>query len=146
MKKILLIILVLVATVFLASAGWYYYNFKTYAPTTYVQEVPVEDGAMTDATSTKTETKNTKTGVTTPGAPTLTMAEIATHTSASSCYTVISGKVYDLTMWVNIHPGGKQAILSLCGVDGTERFLKKHGSDPSPNSSLARYYIANLAR
>jgi cytochrome b involved in lipid metabolism len=134
------IILIIIGLVIIGGAGWVYSNWKAYAPDTYVQET-------TDATGTTTETTvNTETGTTTPGAPSYTLADISSHNSASSCYTVISGKVYDLTMWVNMHPGGKQAILSLCGIDGTARFMAAHRGAQKQMDILARFYIGTTAQ
>src|SRR3989344_7823182 len=54
--------------------------------------------------------------------------EVATHNSRESCWTTINGNVYDLTSWIPQHPGGEQAILQLCGTDGSAKFNGKHGS------------------
>jgi cytochrome b involved in lipid metabolism len=133
-------IIIVIALILLGLGGWVYSNYRKYTPTTYVQE-------STDASGTTTTTTvNTQTGTTTPGAPTLTQASIATHKDASSCYTVISGKVYDLTMWVNLHPGGRAAILSLCGKDGTAPFMAQHHGAQRQMDILARYYIGNLSQ
>ncbi len=137
MKKISIITLSVLGLIVIGGLAWAYSNYKAYAPTTYIVEK--EGGATTTVTTVNTETKTE-----TPGSPTYTMAEVATHNNATSCYTVISGKVYDLTMWVAMHPGGKQAILSLCGVDGTARFSAKHGTDSKPNTALARFKIGVL--
>lgn len=134
------IVWIIVLIIVLGGGAWVWKTLDTYTPTTYVEETQNVDGTTT------VNTVNTTTGTTTPGAPTFSMVEVGQHTTVTSCYTVISGKVYDLTAWVNLHPGGKQAILSLCGVDGTQRFMQKHGSAPKPNSALARYYIGNLAQ
>lgn len=138
MKKIILPLFGLLLAFVALGAVWYYYNFDKYAPTTYVKET-------TTATSTTVTTVDTSTGTETQGAPTYTIADVSKHNNASSCYSVISGKVYDLTMWVNLHPGGKQAILSICGIDGTERFMAQHHGAQRQMDILARYYIGNLS-
>ncbi|MEZ0209116.1 MAG: cytochrome b5 domain-containing protein [Candidatus Paceibacterota bacterium] len=131
--------ILIVAGVLIIGAGiWVYRGWNKYAPTTYVQE-------STDSTGTTTQTTvNTETDTTTPGAPTYTLAEVGTHNNAASCYSVINGKVYDLTLWINMHPGGKSAILSLCGIDGTARFMAKHKGAKQQMDVLARFYIGNL--
>lgn len=55
-----------------------------------------------------------------------TMAQVATHKDAASCWSVIDANVYDLTKWIPQHPGGEQAILGLCGKDGTAKFHGQH--------------------
>ncbi len=138
MKKAQITFLI-IGLIILGIAGWVYYNWKSYAPATYVQE---STNTVTGATT--TETVNTQTGTTTSGAPSFTLAQVAAHVDASSCYSVISGKVYDLTMWVNMHPGGKSAILSICGIDGTAKFMAQHHGAQRQMDILARFYVGNL--
>jgi cytochrome b involved in lipid metabolism len=75
---------------------------------------------------------------------TFTLAQIATHNTQSSCYSAISGKVYNLTSFFSGHPGGSAAILSLCGHDGTAGFMAQHGGASRPQSELAALYIGTL--
>jgi cytochrome b involved in lipid metabolism len=79
-----------------------------------------------------------------PSAKTFSITEVASHNSASSCWTAISGRVYDLTSWIGEHPGGAQAILSLCGIDGTQAFNNQHGGQARPAQELASFYIGDL--
>ncbi len=73
-----------------------------------------------------------------------TMAQVKTHNSSKSCWTIVSGKVYDLTAWINNHPGGPGPILSLCGVDGTAAFTAQHGGQARPASELKSFLIGAL--
>jgi cytochrome b involved in lipid metabolism len=75
-----------------------------------------------------------------------TMTQVAAHADASSCWTTIGGGVYDLTSWVNQHPGGRAAILSLCGKDGTSAFEAQHGGQARPEEELASLKIGALAQ
>jgi isopentenyl diphosphate isomerase/L-lactate dehydrogenase-like FMN-dependent dehydrogenase/predicted heme/steroid binding protein len=52
--------------------------------------------------------------------------EVAKHNSKESCWVAIRGKVYDLTSFLNSHPGGVKAILSRAGTDVTEDFELLH--------------------
>lgn len=127
--------------------GWYYYNFIKYAPKIYVEDSQVvsqtENGSETKSVST---TVNTVTNETTKVTPTYTLADISLHNNVSSCYSTISSSVYDLTMWVNLHPGGKGAILSMCGNDGTDAFMNEHRGGSKFMKILARYKIGNLIK
>ncbi len=78
------------------------------------------------------------------GAPSYTMAEVAKHATASSCWTAINGKVYDVTRWISRHPGGQRAILSLCGTDGSAAFNGQHGGQSRPAAELAGFRIGSL--
>lgn len=75
-----------------------------------------------------------------------TMAVVAAHNSRTSCYTVINSNVYDLTSWIGQHPGGQEAILSLCGKDGSAAFNTQHGGDRRPANELAGFKIGVLAK
>lgn len=72
------------------------------------------------------------------------MAEVATHASAESCWSVIDGRVYDLTAWVSQHPGGERVILSICGVDGTAAFRGQHGTAQVQADILVNYEIGSV--
>ena len=58
---------------------------------------------------------------------TYTMAQVAEHNDATSCWTAIGGEVYDVTQWISRHPGGAERIEGLCGTNGTGAFTGKHG-------------------
>ncbi|EYE98921.1 fatty acid alpha-hydroxylase [Aspergillus ruber CBS 135680] len=49
--------------------------------------------------------------------PTLTQAEVESHNNAKSCYVTIGPKVYDITSFVDDHPGGGDLILEYAGKD-----------------------------
>lgn len=74
-------------------------------------------------------------------AKTFTMAEIEGSTSLS----LINNKVYDLSSWVNQHPGGSGPIQSLIGTDGTSSFNGKHGNSSGPKSKLESFCVGTLA-
>jgi predicted heme/steroid binding protein len=132
MKKNILIAL---GAIVIISAGWYFYNVNKYQPSTYVKETP-----------TGTVTVNTKTDTTTAGSPTFTLEAISAHKDATSCYSAINGTIYDLTAWVNMHPGGKGPILSVCGKDGSDVFMKKHNGGAKYMTVLTRYKIGTLTQ
>lgn len=73
-----------------------------------------------------------------------TMSQVALASGESKCWTVVSGKVYDLTAFTNQHPGGKAKILSICGKDGTAAFTAQHGSQRKPAEELAGLEIGVL--
>ena len=72
------------------------------------------------------------------------MDEVTKHNSKNSCWSVIRGKVYNLTDWVDKHPGGSDKILNICGKDGTEIFEKVHGGKEKPENILKRFEIGIL--
>jgi len=68
-----------------------------------------------------TTTKTTSTGTT------LTSALVATHSSQSDCWIIVSGKVYSVSSYINLHPGGRSVITNMCGKDATTAFTTKGG-------------------
>ncbi len=75
-----------------------------------------------------------------------TMAQVKANKSAAKCWSVINEKVYDLTAWINAHPGGAGAITSLCGIDGTQDFLAMHRNQSKPESRLSAFLLGPLAK
>ena len=75
-----------------------------------------------------------------------TMAQVSANNSAKSCWAVIEGSVYNLTNWINSHPGGSGAILSLCGTEATSSFKGKHGNQSRPAAQLSGYLLGVLAK
>ncbi|KAK5997149.1 Suppressor of calcium sensitivity 7 [Cladobotryum mycophilum] len=66
--------------------------------------------------------------------PTFTRAEVEAHNSSSSCYVTIGTKVYDVTDFVDDHPGGSGLIVDYAGKD-IEDILKD--SDSHTHSEAA---------
>ncbi len=81
---------------------------------------------------------------TSTGGQSFTRAQVKEHNSRASCYTVIADSVYDLTAWISGHPGGEEAILSLCGGDGTAAFTAQHGGQKRPETMLAKFKIGSV--
>lgn len=52
--------------------------------------------------------------------PTLTQAEVQKHSSEKSCYVTIGANVYDITDFLDSHPGGPELILEYAGKDVAE--------------------------
>ncbi|KAI0537499.1 FMN-dependent dehydrogenase-domain-containing protein [Xylaria digitata] len=59
----------------------------------------------------------------------LSAQEIASHRSTSSCWIVVDGKVYNVTSYLNEHPGGAAVLLKVAGTDATAEFRKTHSPD-----------------
>lgn len=82
-------------------------------------------------------------GVTSTGAPlTLTIQEVQKHNQSSDCWAIVNNKVYNVTSYLNNHPGGPQTILPYCGADMTVAFDTKGGR--GSHSSVADQELASL--
>ena len=75
---------------------------------------------------------------------TFNVEEVAKHNSKESCYTIIDNKVYDLTDWINKHPGGAENILKICGKDGTSAFRNQHDNNIKQVNILENFFVGNL--
>ncbi len=75
---------------------------------------------------------------------TYSLVQISSHDSATTCWSAINGGVYDLTNWVDRHPGGRMAILMICGKDGSPLFNAQHGNSGRISSILQTYKIGAL--
>jgi cytochrome b involved in lipid metabolism len=104
----------------------------------------VEEVAAKVATSTQAAPEVVDSGIPVPAKNAYTRAELAAHADGKSCWTSINGGVYDLTNWVNSHPGGPAAILFLCGKDGTASFNAIHAGQSRPETTLASYKIGTI--
>jgi len=60
--------------------------------------------------------------------------EVKKHNKDSDCWVILHGEVYDVTKFLNDHPGGKKAIMLYAGKDATTEFDMLHSKD-----LLARY-------
>jgi cytochrome b involved in lipid metabolism len=83
-----------------------------------------------------------------------TPLKVSEHNKKNDCWTIINGKVYDITSYVPRHPGGDE-IVKACGRDGSSLFASrttedgdKIGSGTSHSAGAARqleqYFIGNL--
>jgi cytochrome b involved in lipid metabolism len=105
---------------------------------------PIDVTVTPPASSSQTTTSDTTTSPASSGM--FTMAQVATHNTASSCYSAINGIVYDLTTWINRHPGGAARILSICGKDGSSAFSGQHAGEPRPEQILAGFQVGALVQ
>jgi hypothetical protein len=55
-----------------------------------------------------------------------TLADVAVHNNANDCWLVIDGQAYDVTRFLEEHPGGDEVLLSATGMLGSMN-LKARG-------------------
>lgn len=77
-------------------------------------------------------------------ANTYTSQQVGVHNVAADCWTIVNNKVYNVTSYLTLHPGGQAAINSLCGIDGSSLFNGKHASNVNANNALAGLYVGDL--
>ncbi|KAF9268554.1 hypothetical protein L218DRAFT_917391 [Marasmius fiardii PR-910] len=55
--------------------------------------------------------------------------EVAQHNSRESCWIIVHGNVYDVTEFLDDHPGGSKIILKYAGKDATQEYDPIHPPD-----------------
>lgn len=118
--------------------GFVYWQKNAETASTIIDKDPVATAPLA-TTSAQTPAPTTQ-----PGG--ITLATVATHNTRTSCWSTINGSVYDLTSWVPNHPGGEEAILKICGVDGSALFNGKHGGGAKQATVLAGFKIGTLVQ
>jgi len=76
----------------------------------------------------------------------LSLELVAQRNTAASCWSVVNGTVYDLTAWIERHPGGSGRIIGMCGRDASASFNGQHGGEGGPASYLAEYRLGELGQ
>jgi cytochrome b involved in lipid metabolism len=54
---------------------------------------------------------------------TISLAEIEKHNTRDDIWVVIRGKVYNVSKFVDEHPGGEEVMLDVAGKDATTEFI-----------------------
>ncbi|KAF9551015.1 hypothetical protein EC957_010783 [Mortierella hygrophila] len=70
----------------------------------------------------------------------ITAAQLAQHTHKDSLYLAVHGKVYDLTGFIDEHPGGEEVLLDEAGKDATESFEDVGHSDEA-RDIMSKLYV-----
>lgn len=76
--------------------------------------------------------------------PSFTASEVATHSSKSDCWSIVNGRVYELTEWIAQHPGGEAVIEAMCGKDASTAFSGQHAGDQTVSETIGLYEIGVL--
>ncbi|CAL0305406.1 unnamed protein product [Lupinus luteus] len=72
-----------------------------------------------------------------------TFEEVSKHNKTEDCWVIISGKVYDLTSFIEDHPGGAEVILAATGKDGTSDYDAAGHSDYAIEM-MEKYFIGKI--
>ncbi|KAJ5605928.1 hypothetical protein N7510_008709 [Penicillium lagena] len=68
-----------------------------------------------------------------------TPADVASHNNADNgLYIIVDSSVYDVTEFINEHPGGAKILKRVAGKDASKQFWKYH------NESVLKKYAPKL--
>ena len=73
----------------------------------------------------------------------VTMAELANHNTVDDCWICVEGKAYDITKYVDKHPGGVLPIQTLAGKDVTDAFANYHPARVYKRL-LPQFYVGDI--
>ncbi|KAM6223786.1 cytochrome b5 type B [Rhynchocyon petersi] len=71
------------------------------------------------------------------------LEEVATRNSSKEIWMVIHGRVYDVTRFLDEHPGGEEVLLEQAGTDASESF-EDVGHSSDAREMLKQYYIGDV--
>ncbi|VDL80002.1 unnamed protein product [Nippostrongylus brasiliensis] len=74
-----------------------------------------------------------------------TMEEVEKHNSEQNSWIVYNDKVYDVTKFLDEHPGGSDVLLEQSGTDATEAF-DDIGHSADAKEMMEEYYIGDLVK
>ncbi|KAJ8760419.1 hypothetical protein K2173_015086 [Erythroxylum novogranatense] len=74
-----------------------------------------------------------------------TMQEASQHNTKDDCWIVIDGMVYDVSSYLDEHPGGDDVVLATTGKDATDEF-EDAGHSKSARELLETFCIGELDR
>ncbi|XP_077227720.1 cytochrome b5, seed isoform-like [Tasmannia lanceolata] len=69
-----------------------------------------------------------------------TLSQVSVHSSKQDCWVIIHGKVYDVTKFLEEHPGGEDVLIQVSGRDATEAF-EEIGHSVSAISLMSNYLV-----
>lgn len=74
---------------------------------------------------------------------TYTLAQVREHNDSKSSWLIIHNEVYDVTQFLNEHPGGEEVLLEQAGKDGSEAF-EDVGHSSDARELMLKYKIGEI--
>ncbi|KAJ9555497.1 hypothetical protein OSB04_010111 [Centaurea solstitialis] len=69
--------------------------------------------------------------------------DVSLHNNDKDCWVIINARVYDVTNFLNDHPGGNDVLLDVAGKNASEEFEEAgHGS--AARLMLDEYYVGEV--
>ncbi|OAY73139.1 Cytochrome b5 [Ananas comosus] len=72
-----------------------------------------------------------------------TLEEVSKHNTNKDCWLVINGKVYDVTKFLEDHPGGDDVLISSTGK-GCNGYFEDVGHSTTARAMMDEYYVGDI--
>ncbi|CAA7405049.1 unnamed protein product [Spirodela intermedia] len=72
-----------------------------------------------------------------------TLADVSKHNTREDCWLLINDKVYDVTKFLDDHPGGDEVLVTATGKDATNDF-EDVGHSTTARAMLDEYFVGNI--
>jgi len=72
-----------------------------------------------------------------------TREEVAEHKTEGDCWLILHGNVYDVTKYLDEHPGGPEIIADNAGGDATDEF-EDTGHSEDARETLKKYLVGTV--
>ena len=77
--------------------------------------------------------------------PELTLNDVRSHGDRFDCWYALFDLVYDLTNYIDDHPGGSRRIFQECGTDATSAYSTEHDEQLLQDEGMGRFLIGKLS-
>ncbi|KAI5315520.1 PREDICTED: cytochrome [Prunus dulcis] len=77
------------------------------------------------------------------GSKVYTLAEVSAHSDRKDCWLLIDGKVYDVTKFLEDHPGGDEVLLAATGKDASNDF-EDVGHSSTARAMMDEFYVGDI--
>ncbi|KAG4940118.1 hypothetical protein AAZX31_16G019600 [Glycine max] len=74
---------------------------------------------------------------------TFTFEEVAKHNHRKDCWIIVKGKVYDVTPFLDDHPGGDEVLVTATEKDATTDF-EDIGHSDSATQMMEKYFVGEV--
>ena len=78
------------------------------------------------------------------GLPQFTLAEVAKHNTKDDCWIILDSRVYNVTSFIDRHPGGVGPVVNMAGKDATDVFDNYH-QDRVYRNMLPAYLVGECS-
>ncbi|QLQ81236.1 hypothetical protein HG537_0E05920 [Torulaspora globosa] len=75
----------------------------------------------------------------------ITVSELRKHNSINDCWIALNGQVYDITSFLQKHPGGVARLLEVAGSDATDKFYQIHSDAVFDKMKDNFIFVGNLS-